>query len=51
MIPVVALLCYLVGLGYFALIAYRRVHDFRVRFVNLPISGDTLPGGFSPGVY
>lgn len=40
-----AAMCYFVGL------AYMRVTEFRARFENLPISGDTLPGGFSPGVY
>jgi len=49
--PFIALLCLFAGLGYFALIALLRVRDFRARFVNLPVSGDTSPGGFSAGVF
>lgn len=41
----VAAMCYFVGL------AYMRVTEYRARFENLPMSGDTLPGWFLPGVF
>lgn len=43
-----AVLCYCLGLCYFALIAVLRVAKYRARFENLPMSGDTLPGGIYP---
>lgn len=40
---------YCLGLLYFLGVAVIRVRAFRARFMNLPMSGDTLPGGL-PGV-
>lgn len=44
----IALSLYFGGICYFLLIAVLRVRAFRARFTNLPMSGDTSPGGL-PG--